>query len=70
MSVYKTRRNIELPTADLEWFETAYPGFSLSAAVTMLLHEFRSIHRDIGATPARIAKDAGKGVKELIGAQD
>lgn len=62
----KTRKNVELPPLDLIWFQEAYPKGSLSWILTMLLHEFRQIHEEIGATPKKIAKDAAKSLKSSI----
>lgn len=62
----KVKRHVDLPHADLEWFYREYPKASLSWALTMLLHNFRSIHEDVGVTPKRVAKDAAKEFKEQI----
>lgn len=62
----KVKQTVNLPHDDLEWYLEAYPGISLSATLTLLLRSFRQIHVDIGATPLKIARDAGKEVKGLI----
>ena len=62
----KSRKTVELSAQDLIWFQEAYPEASLSWILTMLLHNFRQIHEDIGATPQKIARDAAKEVKASI----
>jgi hypothetical protein len=62
----KVRKTVELPSHDLEWFMEAYPEASLSWCLTMLLHNFRSIHNDTGVTPQKVAKDAAKELKSSV----
>jgi hypothetical protein len=62
----KVRKTVELPASDLEWFQEAYPHASLSWCLTMLLHNFRSIHQDTGVTPAKVAKDSAKELKASV----
>lgn len=62
----KVRKTVELPSQDLEWFFEAYPNASLSWCLTMLLHNFRTIHDDTGVLPNKVAKDAAKELKSSI----
>lgn len=68
----KVRKTVELPSDDLDWFNQAYGGnddiksASLSWCLTMLLHNFRSIHDDTGVTPEKCARDAAKEFKSSI----
>lgn len=62
----KVKVTISLPHNDLEWYHKEYPKNSLSATLTLLLNNFRIIHRDAGLTPSRAAKSAAKEVKDLI----
>lgn len=62
----KVKQTVTLPNDDLEWYTREYPGISLSATLTLLLHEFRAIHKDVGATPKRVAHDAAKEIKSRI----
>lgn len=69
----KVRKTVELPADDLEWFFEAYGGVgdgekgaSLSWCLTMLLHNFRTIHHDTGVTPEKVARDAAKELKEQV----
>jgi hypothetical protein len=62
----KVKQTITLPHDDLEWLLEAYPNLGLSQVLTLLLHNFRCIHVDVGLTPQKAAKDAAKEVKELI----
>jgi hypothetical protein len=64
--VYTTQRVVNLPTEDIEWYDKEYGRIPLSIVLAMLLHNFRSIHRDTGVTPMRVAKDAAKELKESI----
>lgn len=62
----KVRKTVELPASDLEWFMQAYPEASLSWCLTMLLHNFRTIHHDTGVTPEKVARDSAKELKDQI----
>lgn len=62
----KVKQTVTLPHDDLEWLFAAYPGFTVSAIITLLLRNFRSIHQDVGLTPNKAAKDAAKELKEMI----
>jgi hypothetical protein len=62
----KVKVTVSLPHDDLDWYRKEYPENTLSATITLLLHNFRSVHRDVGLTPNKAAKDAAKEVKELI----
>ena len=62
----KTRKNVELLASDVEWLTESHPGLSLSGVLTMLLHEYRAVFRDIGATPKKIARDAAREVADVM----
>lgn len=62
----KSRKNVELASQDLIWFQEAYPDGSLSWLLTLLLHSFRQIHEDTGVDPRKVAKDAAKELKASI----
>lgn len=59
----QVRKQISFDHSDLEWCMIEYPGVEMSTIVALLLHEFRSVHFDVGLTPAKAARDAAK---ELI----
>lgn len=59
----KVKTTVELPHDDLAWVKDEYPKFSVSALLTMLLHNFRTIHHDVGLTPQKAARDAAKELK-------
>lgn len=63
----KVTKTINLPHDDLDWFLKSYgEDISLSGILTMLLHNFRQIHIDVGLTPIKAARDSAKEVKEML----
>lgn len=62
----KVKQTVTLPNDDLEWYQEAYPGYTLSWVLTLLLHNFRAVHQDTGVAPNKVARDAAKEVKEMI----
>ncbi len=62
----KSKITVTLPSDDLLWCDREYPTFTHSAILALLLHNFRSVHHDVGLTPNKAAKDAAKEVKEMI----
>jgi hypothetical protein len=57
-----TRRNVELSTANVEWFEGAYGG-SLSWVLDLLLGEFKAAHH---INPQELAVIGAKVLKRKV----
>ncbi len=54
---------VKLDEDDVEWFQSTYPGGSLSWLFTTMLKEFRVLHKQ---TPADLAKIGAAEMKKLI----
>jgi len=72
-SPYKTRKQIEIPKDDYEWFLLRHPGASLSWLMTLLLHSYRTVCEDKGSinrldslTPDKLTEIAAKDIREAI----
>jgi hypothetical protein len=61
----RTRKMLDLPTEDLEWFSEAYAGTSLTWLVSHLLGEFRREHYN-QPTPLENMRGAAKSTLGLL----
>ena len=59
----KVQKTINLESDDLNWFNQAYDGASLSWVLGLLLSNFRAIHNDTGVQPNKVARDSAKETK-------
>lgn len=62
----KVQKTVNLESDDLNWFNQAYDGSSLSWVLGMLLSNFRQIHIDTGVQPNKVARDSAKETLEEI----
>lgn len=60
------RKQIEINTEIVEWFEKAYADLAMSTVINGLLNEFMNIHIDTGVDPSKVIRDSAREVKDQI----